>query len=227
MYDIESLDIVPLFEQYNNRTLIIVDVQEPFRKWWDKNGKYDLPERINDYCADFPEVYQIWDDHYTKSPSWKFYNETAKLKKHYGTDTPTGDIKDYTSVFNPNDIKEAMEIAKPGEIAMPKIFNTKDGNYVIRVIGGNHKWFFVSKEMYDVLSHISNDIVLVGGAEGECLKDVQVLLDILGKTYRNEERYCYNAKDKNDDYFKDDDTETDDSEEENPGSKEIPMQSAE
>lgn len=216
-YNIEPMGYVPLFEEHEHGILVIVDVQEPFEKWWIKNGKECLPERINDYCAMFDGTYQIWDDHRAKKPTWEFYKQIMALKKHYGVDNPTGDIKDYTKVFRPEDVEEAMSLAEPKSIATPKLFRTIDGNYIIRVIGGTHKWFFVSTDLYTAMANITSPIVLVGGAEGECLKDVETLLDILGKKYRTEHRYCYNAADE-DVGFGDDDEE--DSQEEPEASSE-------
>ena len=40
---------------------------------------------------------------------------------------------------------------------------------------------------------INDDIILVGGAEGECLKDIEVLLKLIGKTFSVNYEYTYAA----------------------------------
>jgi hypothetical protein len=185
------VNFVPLFEQYNNETLIIVDVQEPFSKWWNNAGHETLPNDINDYCKNFHKVYQIWDDHDAKSPSWKFNNEVAVLRKHYGVDQPDGEIQDYSAYFEGDELKNVMDTINSG-VLEPAIFKRKEGNYAILVCG-SHKWFLATKELVETLLLINDDIILVGGAEGECLKDIEVLLKLIGKTFSVNYEYTYAA----------------------------------
>ena len=185
------INYIPLFEQYDNETLIIVDVQKPFAKWWEKAGHDTLPTDINNYCRNFHQVYQIWDDHDESQPSWKFNNECATLRKHYGVDQPDGEIHDYSAYFEGDELKKVMDIVKSG-VEEPALFKRKDGNYAVLVFG-SHKWFLPTKELVDSLLLINDDIILVGGAEGECLKDIEVLLGLLGKTYNVNYEYTYAA----------------------------------
>lgn len=185
------INYIPLFEQYDNETLIIVDVQKPFAKWWERAGHDTLPTDINNYCRNFHQVYQIWDDHDESQPSWKFNNECATLRKHYGVDQPDGEIQDYSAYFDGDELKKVMDIVKSG-VEEPALFKRKDGNYAVLVCG-SHKWFLPTKELVDSLLLINDDIILVGGAEGECLKDIEVLLGLLGKTYNVNYEYTYAA----------------------------------
>jgi len=187
------LEIVPLFENYNNQCLIIVDVQEPFKKWWIKNGKDNLPNDINDFCLNFNKVYQIWDDHDADKPSYTFNNQVSQLKKHYGVDHPSGEIQNYEEIFDGESLDKVLQMEKD-KIMDPYIFLKKDGNYAV-LVNGSHKWFFPTKELVDVLRSINEQIVLVGGAEGECLKDIEVLLRLLNKDFSVNNEYTYNAID--------------------------------
>lgn len=182
---------IPLFEQYDNETLIIVDVQREFEKWWKNQGRDSLPKDIDDYCKNFHQVYQIWDDHEAESPTWHFSNQIVALQKHYGVDQPDGEILDLNAYFSGDELNKVND-ALASEIKKPAIFKTNDGNYAILVLG-SHKWFLPTKELVETLLIINDDIILIGGAEGECLKDIEVLLKLLGKTYNVNYEYTYAA----------------------------------
>lgn len=194
MYETKSIELIPLFEAYNNQVIIIVDVQKPFERWWKMNGKDNLPEEIDDYCLNFPFAIQIWDDHKAKGPDKKFNNEVFAIQKHYGVDHADGEIHDYSKYFDDKTYQDVISMVK-SNVVQPKMWKTKDGNFAV-LVNGSHKWFFPTEEMVTILDSITGDIVLVGGAEGECLKDIEVLLQLLGKKYTVNRKYCYNAQDK-------------------------------
>ena len=47
------------FESYNEDTLIVVDVQKSFKKFFSEMYLNELKK----YCRNFNKVYQIWDNH--------------------------------------------------------------------------------------------------------------------------------------------------------------------
>lgn len=188
-----NIQKIPLFESFNNDCLIIVDVQKPFEKWWIKNGNPDLVNQINNFCKHFSEVYQIWDDHECDKPSYVFNNEVFALKKTFGVGNPDGEIYDYSEYFDGDTLNDVYELMD-SKVLEPMIFKRKDGNYAV-LVNGSHKWFLPSKEFVDFLSNINKNIILVGGAEGECLKDIEVLLQLLNKKFYVNREYTYNAHD--------------------------------
>jgi hypothetical protein len=48
-----------IYENFNSSTLIIVDVQHSFKKFFTDN----YITALNKYCQSFKDVYQIWDNH--------------------------------------------------------------------------------------------------------------------------------------------------------------------
>ena len=93
----EQQNYVKCFENYNNSTLIIVDVQKSF-------SKYFTPaylDALKKYCKEFSDVYQIWDNHidgnnvdndylYSKHPIipingdvYTFPNQKKLIEKRY------------------------------------------------------------------------------------------------------------------------------------------------
>lgn len=184
------IDIIPLFESYNNNCLVIVDVQEPFKKWWIKNGKPNLVEDINKYCQEFAHVYQIWDCHDEAQPSYTFPNQVLTLKKYYGKILNDTDIEQY---FEGEDLEKVRNMFRT-KIFNKELFKTKDDTYsYILYVGGSHKWFFASKELVDTLQSLEGNITVIGGAERECLEDVEVLLNLLGKHSTTNYNYTYHA----------------------------------
>ncbi len=86
-YDLTPL---PLFEQFTNQTLIIVDVQEPYKKYWVQNGNPNLHNDIANYALNFMTVYQIYDTNINKetnqptAQSYNFPNTVKCFDKKYG-----------------------------------------------------------------------------------------------------------------------------------------------
>lgn len=188
-----TINCLPLFENFITKCLIIVDVQEPFKKWWIKNGKDSLVDDINEYCLNFNKVYQIWDDHDADSPSYTFNNEFQTIRKHFGVDKSDGELDNLEEIFDSLELQKVNNILN-SDIIEQTLFKTKTDEYAI-LVNGSHKWFFPSKELTDAVNNINSDIILVGGAEGECLYDIEVMLKLLNKKFSVNLEYTYNAQD--------------------------------
>lgn len=161
----KHISLLPIFENVKQETLIIVDVQKHYEKYWVKNNKPNLVQDIANFAATFPTVIQIYDTNKQGVQDFSFPNTTKVFSKQYG-----GKYEhNVTGLHYDND------------------------RYVLKVEGGTHDWFFPSIELVDCLKNIPNHIVLVGGAYGECLYDVQFLLQILGKQFTVNKNLTYHA----------------------------------
>lgn len=166
-----------------NKTLIIVDVQKEF----DKYIQYDLVDSLSKYCENFNKVYQIWDTHNnTVSPTHSFPRQLDSIPKKYGNKHFSKEVKNY--------IKDIEDNSKEG-----RTFKLSDGGYIVRV-KNNHDWFYVNPEIVDLIFKIKDDdIILVGGADGECLEDVFQTFKTFNLNVTINKKYVYDAKTSNKD----------------------------
>lgn len=196
---------IKLFEKfYENRILIIVDVQKSFKKFFSDN----YINQLNNYCNEFDKVYQIFDNHhegknpdkdylYDNNPDiendddlYKFNKQVDKIEKRYNYDVDADFYKKILSEDTYNTIKE-----KESNNALKKgdYFNTTEGTIIV-YIGNNHQWFHVPKKLYDLFKTIKGEeIVIVGGSEGECILDVMISAKALGLEILKNDRYIYSA----------------------------------
>jgi len=182
---------VPLFEEYTGKHLIVVDVQEAFAKWWIKNGKPNLPDLIRKYAEKFDYVYQIWDDTKAQAPSYKFPNEIKAIKKTYGGQMTQDVINKYFDGDNQIKIQKDFDAQKYPDTMYP----AKDGS-VFFYVGLSHEWFHATSEMFkffESLQNLNTEIILVGGAVGECIEDVAGALHIMEIPHKIEHLYTYHA----------------------------------
>lgn len=158
--------------------LIVVDVQKEFKKFI----QYDLVEELTTYARKFKKVYQIWDAHKNvNAPSYKFPNEVMAVVKLFGKNHFSDKVREYTE-----------EIQKSTEEGTTLKLN--DGGYVVRV-DNNHDWFYINPEIIQVINDVKNDqVVLVGGADNECLEDIYVAFSAFGVDVRKNQKYIYSAK---------------------------------
>lgn len=169
----------------NDGILVIVDVQKAFDKFTPQN----FEKNIFKYCEEFPKddntgrgVYQIWDANKAQNFSYNFPNTLQTIKKNYGTKFDNG-------------------IKKLGEQLLaqnPKIgtkFKLKDKNaYMVR-IDNNHKWFYVNEELYNLYLKLKGKtVVIIGGADDECLEDLYVSMKSFGINPIYNHDYIYNAQ---------------------------------
>lgn len=161
--------------------LVIVDVQKEFSDFIPKN----LVDELHKYAENFDTVYQVWDSNKASKPSYIFPNEKKSVVKKYGT-TFSNEL-----VYYKNNLKDVL--TKEGDRYK---FNDTD-SYLIRV-GNKHAWFYMPEEMSDLFKTMNNkNIVLVGGASGECLYDIEIAMKSFGINPIYNNRYVYSAKTKN------------------------------
>lgn len=192
-----------LFETFSkDRILIIVDVQKSFKKYFTDN----YLAQLNEYCNDFDKVYQIFDNHhegknpdkdflYDETPDienkddlYRFNNQKDLIEKRYNYDVDVDFYKKILSEETYNQIK-----SKGSNIQRGEYFETTEGTIIV-YIGNNHKWFHCPIKLYELLKSIKGEeIVIVGGAENECILDVMITAKALGLKILKNEKYIYSA----------------------------------
>lgn len=188
----------------NQQTLIIVDVQKSFKKFFTDNYLKEL----NRYCLEFDKVYQIFDNHvdgknpdkdylYDKDPDieskkdlYKFNNQVDLVEKRYNYDVDADFYKKILDVEVYNDIKnkEKNKSLKRGD------FFPTTGGTIIVYIGNNHQWNHMSKKLYDIFLKLKGkDVTICGGSSDECLLDVEVCGLSMGVNIKRNNDYIYSA----------------------------------
>jgi len=169
----------------NDGILIVVDVQKQFDKFTPQN----FEQNITKYCEEFPKddnagkgVYQIWDANKAQNFSFNFPNTLQTIKKNYGTKFDNG-IKKITDNLSKQNPSEGAKFKLNGKNA-----------FLIRV-NNNHKWFYVNEDLYNLYLKLKGKtVVLVGGADSECLEDVYVSMKAFGINPIYNHDYIYSAE---------------------------------
>lgn len=193
-----------LFENYKKETLIIVDVQKSFRKFFTEMYLHELKK----YCNQFDSVYQIWDNHvdgkfpekdylYEEEPEipihkdlYHFPNQKDIIEKRYNYDVDVDFYKQILDVYVYKSIKEKEENS---ELQKGDIFETKIGTAIV-YIGNNHKWFQVPKKLFNILNELKGEeITIVGGSDSECLEDIVTTAETLGLKVKRDHKFIYSA----------------------------------
>lgn len=175
------------------KDLIIVDVQKEFSKYFTNT----YLEELNDLCYKYGRVYQIWDTTKAKKASYLFPNQSMVLSKKYGGKLEYEDINNFFDPIQVEQIQKEWYDKKPGWHKF-----TINGDMWLYV-EGQHKWGYFNKELIDIIKRIAQtdrEVVLVGGADNECLYDIEVLLKAFNITYEKDPKFVYSAKGC---YFKD------------------------
>jgi len=165
----------------NEGILVIVDVQGEFDEYTPKG----FEQNIMKYCEEFPKddikgVYQIWDANKATGFTYTFPNQVLDVKKNYGTK------------FNPN-LKQITD-KLPQDAKEGKLFKFKNVNKYIVKINNNHKWFYVNEDLYNLFQKLKGKkVIVVGGADTECLSDVYVSMKSFGVIPVYNHNYIYNA----------------------------------
>lgn len=193
---------IKFFEQHKNKILIIVDVQKSFSKYFTKNYLKEL----NKYCSEFDAVYQIWDNHsdgknpdkdflYHNNPDienkkdlYTFNNQCDLIEKRYSYDVDVEHFKNILDEKTYNLIKSKEKNLKVGEY-----FPTTEGTIIV-YIGNNHNYFHLTKKLYNLFKSLKGkEVVIVGGADSECIFDVMVSAKALGINVLKNDKYIYSA----------------------------------
>lgn len=202
------------FESHNNKDiLIIVDVQKSFKKFFNELYLSELKK----YCNKFNRVYQIWDNHidgqnvdkdylYDEDPEipvhedlYHFPNQKDLIEKRYNYDV-TADF--YKRVLDNDVYEEVKKKEENKELKQGDHFPTKEGTIIV-FIGNNHRWYHMPKKLHELFMEITEaqnedlseirNVFLVGGADGECLDDVEVAAEIMGVQIKRNPKYIYSA----------------------------------
>jgi len=203
------------FESHSSKNvLIIVDVQKSFSKFFTEN----YVNQLKDYCGGFGRVYQIWDNHvegkdvdkdylYDEDPDmpmngdlYDFPNQSDLIEKRYNYDV---DADFFRKILDKSLYDEIKSKEEDGSLVKGDSFPTKEGTLII-YIGNNHKWYHMPKKLHDLFGEISQaqsvneslsveDVILVGGADRECLDDVEVAAKVMGVRLNRNANFIYSA----------------------------------
>jgi hypothetical protein len=196
---------IKTFENYtNNSVLIVVDVQRSFRKFFSEMYLNEL----NKYCKQFSEVYQIWDNHvdgknvdkdylYDHEPDmpvnddlYHFPNQTELIEKRYNYDV---DADFYKRILDKEVYKDIKQREDNKTIKKGDLFKTKEGTAIV-YIGNHHKWFHIPLKLYKHFLELKGqEVVIVGGADSECLEDVVIAGESMGVKMKRNHKYIYSA----------------------------------
>ena len=199
---------------FSKDVLIIVDVQKSFSKFFTEN----YVSQLKDYCRNFGSVYQIWDNHvdgknvdkdylYDEDPDmptnddlYHFPNQSDLIEKRYNYDVDADFYKKILDKSVYDDIKSKED---EGSLVKGDSFPTKEGTLIV-YIANNHVWYHIPKKLHDLFSEISqaqstnesisvNDVILVGGADRECLDDVETAAKVMGVRLKRNDKFIYSA----------------------------------
>ena len=184
--------------------LVIVDVQKSFRRFFSEMYLNELKK----YCKNFQKVYQIFDNHvdgkqvdkdylYDETPEipihddlYYFPNQTDLIEKRYNYKV---DADFYKKILDKEVYQEISEKEDKKELRKGDIFPTKEGT-IITYIGNNHVWFHCPKKLYDLLTSLKGkEVIIVGGADSECLEDVVTTAERLGVKIKRDYKFIYTA----------------------------------
>lgn len=191
-------------ESSSKGTLIIVDVQKSFRKFFSEMYLNELKK----HCNNFENVYQLFDNHvdgkkvdkdylYDENPEvpihddlYWFPNQTEIIEKRYNYDV---DADFYKKILDDNIYKKIKELEDSNQITKGDIFPTAQGTHIV-FIGNNHKYFHCPKKLYDLLLTLKGqDVEIVGGSDSECLEDVITTAETLGVKIKRNWKFIYSA----------------------------------
>lgn len=206
---------IKTFESHSSKNvLIIVDVQKSFSKFFTDN----YVNQLKDYCQNFGSVYQIWDNHvegknvdkdylYDEDPEmpvngdlYHFPNQSDLIEKRYNYDV---DADFYRKILDKSVYDEIKSKEDEGSLVKGDSFPTKEGTLIV-YIANNHVWYHMPKKLHDLFSEISqaqstnesisvNDVILVGGADRECLDDVETAAKVMGVRLKRNDKFIYSA----------------------------------
>lgn len=196
------MKFIKTYESHSNSTLIIVDVQKSFKKFFTEMYINELKK----YCNNFQNVYQIWDNHvdgtnvdkdylYDHSPDepinndlYEFPNQKDIIEKRYNYDV---DVEFYKKVLDEKVYKEIK--SKEKTLKRGNFFPTKEGTIIV-YIGNNHQWFHCPVKLYKLFVGLKGqEVILVGGADSECLEDIVTAAESLGVKIKRDHKYIYSA----------------------------------
>lgn len=177
--------------------LLIVDVQSNFKKYFPKDPNSYL-KKLDKYSEEFKTVYQIWDSNSGSKPTYKFKNQVDLVEKKFGVkkfySKYKGGFKEWITKIFDEKVLDKFNSHK-NKFKEGDAFKLKTGNEFLIYIGNTHKWFYVNSELVELFQKLrGKKIILVGGAESECLEDVYVALKSFNVTPVYNHQYIYSAE---------------------------------
>ena len=198
------MQYLKLFENFQNETLIIVDVQKSFKKFFTEMYLHELKK----YCENFSEVYQLWDNHvdgknvdkdylFDNNPDipvhndiYNFPNQKDIIEKRYNYDV---DVDFYKKILDKETYKDIKSKEDSNSLKKGDLFKTKEDTAIV-YIGNNHKWFQVPKKLLNLFQELSGrEVTIVGGADSECLSDVYTAAESMGVKIKRDWKFIYTA----------------------------------
>lgn len=167
----------------HDNILVVVDVQKEFAEFIPQG----YVEKLCTYCQEFPIVYQIYDTNKAQAQSWVFPNEKGAYVKKYGT-TFSKELVKLTQ-----ELQQKYPQAKEGDK-----FKFQDVNSVIVRVKNNHGWFYINEALVKLFKSLrGKNVIVVGGADNECLEDVFEGLESFGVLPKYNHDHIYSAKTSN------------------------------
>jgi hypothetical protein len=194
------------YQDFDNESiLLIIDVQKSFSEFFTDN----YVKQLKEYCRGFDKVYQIYDNHvegknpdkdylYKENPPspingdlFKFPKQVDIIEKRYRYDV---EIDFFKKELTSDMYKEIKSREENDDIKVGEYFETKNGTILV-FINNNHNWFECPVKLFNLLKEWKNkQIVIVGGADRECLTDVEVTAKALGVKVKRNDNYIYSAQ---------------------------------
>jgi hypothetical protein len=195
-----------LFEDFKNQgsTLIIVDVQKSFKKFFTD----EYIKQLQEYCKNFKQVYQIWDNHVdgknvdkdylydsehesdSNSDLYDFPNQVDIIEKRYNYDV---NVDFYKKILDDDTYNLVKSKEKENKLNRGDFFKTTEGTIIV-YIGNNHKWYHVGKPVLDLFNKLKGQTVtIVGGSQNECILDIIVSAKSLGLKVIENKDYIYSS----------------------------------
>jgi hypothetical protein len=198
------MNLIQTFENFNpTQTLIIVDVQKSFRKFFTEI----YINQLSKHCQNFQNVYLIWDNHHEKEKDtnylyhpnpkipinddfYDFPNIKDRIEKRYNYDV---DADFYKKILDKEVFKKLKDMESKNQLKRGDIFPTKEGT-IITYIGNNHQFFHCPIKLYSILKKLKGQSVeIVGGSDSECLEDIFTLAEKMGINIKRNHKYIYSA----------------------------------
>jgi hypothetical protein len=190
-------------ENLNNNTLIIVDVQRSFRKFFTEMYINELSK----HCKNFNNVYLIWDNHhsknvdndylYDKEPEipisnefYNFPNIKDRIEKRYNYDV---NVDFYKKILDKEIYDNIKNLEEKNQLKKGDLFPTKEGTAIV-YIGNKHRWFHVPKKLYDIFMDLKGqEVEILGGSSEECLLDVVTTGKSMGVIMKTNFKFVWSA----------------------------------
>lgn len=192
----------------NNNTLIIVDIQPAYQKWFNFKIR-DFTKYLNENYKKFKDIIFIYNGSevspdtkeiikrwYKKNGLYAPVEVTMKnLEKSYGffRDIMDDGYEEYEIVslgkyLIQNKMYDVRDI--PEETMYDVILDVTQNDQLAKEFARGGYSFYIPKELF-VLAEIKTPIVLVGGGVNECLKEIELFLQMINKKYNYDIRWVY------------------------------------